>query len=912
MSTTVSLLRARVGIDHREFRQGMTEVKGDMRDAQGEAKKTGQSIKTLGHDLKESASNAREAGTVLSLGLTAPILGLGIGAVKAAADMDSLRRGLDTITGSAAVTEARMKELREVAKLPGLGFEEAVRGDIRLRAVGLSAEMSKEAIENFGNALASVGGSKAELDGVILALTQIQAKGKVSAEEINQLQERVPQIRAVMQKAFGSADTEVLQKMGISSEEFIFKITKEFGKIPKVVGGIKNDFETLSDTIKIKMAEAGKSLLPFVSYVINIIVPAITGAIDAFNGLPEPVRNFLIVAGLIAATVGPAVFVIGTLVDSVVKLKDGWQGLIKLGGAVVSFFTAKTAAATVETGATVANTASKVAHSAAVTVDTGATQANTAATAANSGALGSNTAATGLVTKARGLFGGLSTAGKVAGAAGIAYAGWQVASMGNEERERRQGITGTPSNWADYLNPFHREDENIGRASNANLKEAFKGELTPRQKMRQEAADANRTFTRNKIGGIIDESKGRDAQFEIDLTRARTSILGTGEGSEGRAEAAKIIPMLQKRNQELLRDAAKLKPLIEKSKEDASKYWGVERDIARNEQEIQQLRVNASKEVAQEHEKAEKDAKEAYDKRVQAFKKAQAAAEKERQRVLDFKRLQQETHEAEFAAKLEMIDAFVANSAEDEKAFVEMQSKIPALQQEQEFLVNQMKGIGRNTKEYHEKVKEYWSLQEEINSLKGQAAKEEAQNIKKEIDERKKQTQEDKEMLSARMSFMKAQIDNNPYLSESQKKKALVPSLLGQFRQANWAVEGESESEKWKRLTEAENMKGQIIEAMGLKGSSIKSLFGNQIGMGKRRAAGVLGQLIDIGRSESQLGYEGNGWQGQTNLIANQLSGGAPIVFQAILDPYANPMQLRAQFEQMFDAVVSRVNPNVF
>jgi hypothetical protein len=42
--------------------------------------------------------------------------------------------------------------------LPGLGFEEAVKGSIRLQAVGFSADEARKTLETFGTAIAATGG----------------------------------------------------------------------------------------------------------------------------------------------------------------------------------------------------------------------------------------------------------------------------------------------------------------------------------------------------------------------------------------------------------------------------------------------------------------------------------------------------------------------------------------------------------------------------------------------------------------------------------------------------------------------------------------------------------------------------------------------------------------------------------
>lgn len=153
------------------------------------------------------------------------------------AQREKLTLGLQSVEGSAEAAKKRLNELREIAEKPGLDFKGAVGTDLRLQSAGLGKDLSADAITEFGNALALVGGSSDDLKGVGLALGQIASKGKVSAEEINQIAERLPQIRVAMQKAFGTANTEVLQKMGIDSKTFIAGIVGAMKELPRATGG---------------------------------------------------------------------------------------------------------------------------------------------------------------------------------------------------------------------------------------------------------------------------------------------------------------------------------------------------------------------------------------------------------------------------------------------------------------------------------------------------------------------------------------------------------------------------------------------------------------------------------------------------------------------------------------------------
>lgn len=281
------------------------------------------------------ADTFNDLGKALTVGLTAP-LALAAGAtVLAARDMDGLRRGLTAVAGSAEETERQLTRLQEVAKLPGLGFREAIRGSISLQAAGFSASMAERSLMAFGNALATVGKGKADLDGVTLALTQIASKGKISAEEINQLSERVPQVRKAMQAAFGTADTEKLQKSGLSATAFVEGLVAQLNKLPQVTGGVGNAFENMSDALFRAKAAMGEALLPAVIPLIEGLA-GILVQVRSIN--PETLRT-VIAFGAVAAAVGPLVLVIGSLITGVTALATalsiGLLPLIVAGGPIL-------------------------------------------------------------------------------------------------------------------------------------------------------------------------------------------------------------------------------------------------------------------------------------------------------------------------------------------------------------------------------------------------------------------------------------------------------------------------------------------------------------------------------------------------------------------------------------------------
>ena len=273
-------------------------------------------IASAQRSLVSLSEKASSIGQTATFALALPIGAFAAAALRSAAQFESLEKGLTAVSGSATEAQRQLERLKKVAELPGLGFREAVQGSINLQAAGFSAATSERALKAFGNALATIGKGRAELDGVILALGQIQSKGKFSAEELNQLAERLPQIRVALKNAFGTADTEVLQKLGLSTSEIINRIIGEFEKLPQVTGGLGNSFENIRDRIERSMAAAGKSLAPFAQAVLDAADPIIAslGNIAAsFAGLPDPIKNATVALLGLSVAVGPISVIVANL-----------------------------------------------------------------------------------------------------------------------------------------------------------------------------------------------------------------------------------------------------------------------------------------------------------------------------------------------------------------------------------------------------------------------------------------------------------------------------------------------------------------------------------------------------------------------------------------------------------------------
>lgn len=273
-----------------------------------------ESMQRLGSNVRSFGHSVRSFGTSWSLYVTAPLTGFLVASAASAIRLDSLKMALNAITGDSKETEIQFARLREVAKLPGLGFSEAVEGSVALQSAGFSARLAERALMGFGNALATVGKGKNELDKINLALTQIVGKGELRAQELNQIAEHLPQIRGILQRAFGTTDTEAIQALGLDVEDFFEIVITELEKLPQMTGGARNTLENMADAAFLSLSKFGDAVLRVFLPVIEQLSSMLTYAADAFSTLSPAIQSATVVFVALVAVIGPILIGLGMLI----------------------------------------------------------------------------------------------------------------------------------------------------------------------------------------------------------------------------------------------------------------------------------------------------------------------------------------------------------------------------------------------------------------------------------------------------------------------------------------------------------------------------------------------------------------------------------------------------------------------
>lgn len=310
-------------------------------------------VQTWRTKLNSLGNDFEKIGMRLSASLSLPFGLLGAKIIEATRDYDRLKQSLTSIEGTSEKMGKRLELLSEIAKAPGIGFEQAIQGDVRLRAVGISADMSAKALTQFANAIAFTGGTASQLDLVTYQLGQMSAKGKVLGNDLRPIIEQAPAVAGALKKMFNTTDSEqiskILQSMGKDSTDFIEMLVTKLEEIPRVKGGFNNAIENMGIAVKGFFANIGESLFSAVD-----LEGAFKGIESFLNNLAELIKNLspeakkflLVIGGLvviappilvalglistaIAAISAPLLVAVGVVTASAVIILNTWEGLSK-------------------------------------------------------------------------------------------------------------------------------------------------------------------------------------------------------------------------------------------------------------------------------------------------------------------------------------------------------------------------------------------------------------------------------------------------------------------------------------------------------------------------------------------------------------------------------------------------------
>ena len=272
------------------------------------------------------------------------------GTADYAASIGKLQIALRGVVGSQAAYDAAIRSAAAATRDLNIPQEEATRGLTRLSAAVIGAggtvADSSFAFRAMSEAIKATGGNAEQVDGALLALTQVFSKGKVSAEELNQIAERLPGTFTLFAQAAGKTGPE-LQKaleqgqVGLNDlMKFLALTSKRYGTTALEIAGSSQDAGArLTVAFQAMRLEVGKALQPlgaelqgaFAAFIKDI-TPAVVGSAKALAAAISFFTTNEVVGGLARFAVQ-----MGAVVLALKGLQAAAAGLTALN--IASWFT---------------------------------------------------------------------------------------------------------------------------------------------------------------------------------------------------------------------------------------------------------------------------------------------------------------------------------------------------------------------------------------------------------------------------------------------------------------------------------------------------------------------------------------------------------------------------------------------
>ena len=286
-------------------------------------------------------------GAGLTAAVTLPLVGVGAAAVKTAEDLNTARVSFTTMLGSAEAADKMLKDLQAFAATTPFEFPDLVHAATRMKALGFNANEVVPMLKTVGDAAAALGGGKDAIDGITKALGDMRSKGKVSAEEMQQLAERgipaweilagkigvsIPEAMKMAEKGALQASTAVPALLAGMNERF-------GGQMEQMSKTLTGQWSNLKDTLTAALIPIGQALIPALQSLMPVLQGVVAGIADIaqwFLQLPGPVQAAIGTLAGLAAALGPVLLAIGGITTAIGAAMPALTGLAGFFGVSVA------------------------------------------------------------------------------------------------------------------------------------------------------------------------------------------------------------------------------------------------------------------------------------------------------------------------------------------------------------------------------------------------------------------------------------------------------------------------------------------------------------------------------------------------------------------------------------------------
>lgn len=325
MSTISVEIKARFTELTTGMRQAAQSVRSSLEDIGRKIEETKRTTGSLGTTLQSLSGIAVGIGVGLTAALTAPIIGVGTGALKASAQIETLQAAFVPLLGGAAAAKAKIQELQVFANTTPFEMPEVAQASRVLQVLTNGALAGGDALRMIGDVASSV---NQPFSDVAMWVGRLYS-GLQAGAPVGEATMRLIEMGAITNET--KLKIEAMQKAGLKGNEVWALAAKDFaqfgGGMATQAQTMAGKWSTLQDSIRTSLARIGDALAPTAKTILDVltkVADAVGGLAGVFASLPGPVKGAIVVVAGLAAALGPLLVALGGIAAGLAVILPAW------------------------------------------------------------------------------------------------------------------------------------------------------------------------------------------------------------------------------------------------------------------------------------------------------------------------------------------------------------------------------------------------------------------------------------------------------------------------------------------------------------------------------------------------------------------------------------------------------------
>lgn len=307
------------------FKDASDSVRRSLEDMGQKIEESNKRFGSMSRSLAAAGGLATTFGVGLTAGVTAPIVGLGVGAIQASAQIETLQTAFVPLLGSIGAAKSRIAELQQFANVTPFGLPEVAQASRVLEVLTKGAISTGDSLRMIGDVASS---TNQPFQDVAMWVGRLYS-GLQAGAPVGEATMRLMEMGAITTET--KMKIEAMQKAGIKGNDVWQIAAKDFavfaGGMAMQADTMAGKWSTLQDSARTALAAIGDAIAPLAKTLLDFLTKAsdmLAVLAGWFGKMPGFVQGTVVALAALAAAMGPLLLAFGTLAGAMTSVIAAW------------------------------------------------------------------------------------------------------------------------------------------------------------------------------------------------------------------------------------------------------------------------------------------------------------------------------------------------------------------------------------------------------------------------------------------------------------------------------------------------------------------------------------------------------------------------------------------------------------